>query len=71
MISNHCGVLLVQGVLFHDRMKSTELEKVRQSLVDLEESFVAANPGVQIQRVPAANSKVAAKAKGFGSVSRR
>lgn len=64
-------MLFMQGVLFHDRMKSTELEKVRQNLLDLEESFAAANPGVPVQRVPAPSSKVAAKAKGFGSVSRR
>lgn len=61
----------LQGVLFHDRMKSAEVEKVRQQLVDLEETFIAANPDVAVQRVPAASSKVAAKAKGFGSITRR
>lgn len=62
---------MLQGVLFHDRMKSSELEKVRQELVSLEEAFIAANPDVPVQRAPAASSKVAAKAKGFGSISRR
>ncbi len=61
----------MQGVLFHDRMKSSELEKVRQQLVELEETFIASNPDVAVQRVPAVSSKVAARAKGFGSISRR
>eukprot|EP00775_Hariotina_reticulata_P004972 gene4972-5213_t len=42
----------LQGVLFHDRMKPTEVEKVRQQLVALEEAFTAANPKVQVQRLP-------------------
>ncbi|KAF6255221.1 peptide deformylase [Scenedesmus sp. NREL 46B-D3] len=58
----------LQGVLYHDRMKSAELEKVRPELVALEEAFIAAHPGVPIQRVP---PPAAAKAKGFGSVARR
>lgn len=52
----------LQGVLYHDRMKPTELEKVRPRLVELEEAFLAANPGVKVQRL--APQKAAAK--GFG-----
>jgi hypothetical protein len=79
--SNHCinlplllllllllPLLLLQGVLYHDRMKSSELEKVRPELVALEQAFAAANPDVPIQRVP---PPAAAKAKGFGSVAKR
>jgi peptide deformylase len=61
-------LLLLQGVLYHDRMKAAELEKVRPELVALEEAFIAANPDVPIQRVP---PPAAAKAKGFGSVAKR
>jgi hypothetical protein len=43
-------------------MKLTELEKIRARLVELEESFLAANPGVKVQRL--APQKAAAK--GFG-----
>lgn len=63
-----CCCCLLQGVLYHDRMKSAELEKVRPELVALEEAFIAAHPGVPIQRVP---PPAAAKTKGFGSVARR
>lgn len=49
-------------MLYHDRMKPSELEKIRARLVDLEEAFIAANPGVKVQRVPAQK----AAAKGFG-----
>lgn len=52
----------LQGVLYHDRMKLRELEKIRARLVELEESFLAANPGVKVQRL--APQKAAAK--GFG-----
>jgi hypothetical protein len=48
-------------------MKPTEVEKIRPRLVELEETFLAANPGVKVQRVGAAK----AAAKGFGSPSRR
>jgi hypothetical protein len=47
---------------------AAELEKVRPELVALEEAFVAANPDVQVQRVP---PPAAAKAKGFGSIAKR
>lgn len=60
-------VACVQGVLYHDRMKPSEVEKIRPRLVELEEAFLAANPGVKVQRVGAAK----AAAKGFGSPSRR
>lgn len=61
----------VQGVLYHDRMKPSELEKVRPQLAALEEAFIAAHPGVEVQRVPPPGRPAAAKAKGFGSVSKR
>lgn len=43
----------LQGILFHDRMKPAILETVRAPLVEMEETFVAAQPGVKVQRVPA------------------
>jgi glycerate kinase len=54
-------------------MKPTEVEKVRQRLVALEEVFIAANPQVQIQRLPPAGAAggSTAKSKGFGSAARR
>ncbi|WIA31075.1 hypothetical protein OEZ86_001103 [Tetradesmus obliquus] len=58
----------LQGVLYHDRMKAAELEKVRPELLALEEAFIAAHPDVAIQRVP---PPAAAKAKGFGSIAKR
>ncbi|KAG2496147.1 hypothetical protein HYH03_005749 [Edaphochlamys debaryana] len=53
----------LQGVLFHDRMKSTVLETVRPSLVALEEEFLAANPG----QAAAVVRLKPPKAKGFGA----
>jgi peptide deformylase len=50
----------MQGILFHDRMKPSVVDSVRGSLVALEETFIKANPGVPVQRVPLP------KAKGFG-----
>ena len=41
----------LQGTLFHDRFGAAALAKNRPTLVKLEESFLAANPGSQIQRV--------------------
>lgn len=40
-----------QGILFHERMAPEVLEKVKPALVQLEEAYVTANPGVAIQRV--------------------
>jgi peptide deformylase len=48
-------------------MKSGVLETLRPSLVAMEETYLAANPGTAIQRLPPPNSKVAAKSKGFGA----
>jgi len=59
-----------QGVLYHDRMKPAALSKIRERLVALEEEFIAANPGVEVQRVAPESSKGLgfgpAKGKGFG-----
>jgi hypothetical protein len=48
---NNVGSVLLQGVLFHDRMAPEVLEKVRPALIQLEESYLTAHPGVAIQRV--------------------
>jgi len=47
-------------------MKSSELEKVKPQLLQLEDVFRAANPGVKVQGL--STPKVA---KGFGGGSRR
>lgn len=57
-----------QGVLYHDRMKQSEVDKIRQGLLDLEEAFISANPGVKVQRLGAPKK---AAAKGFGGAARR
>jgi hypothetical protein len=41
---------------------ATAAEKVRPQLLELEEAFMAANPGLKVQRVPAQKPA----AKGFG-----
>ncbi|KAF8068188.1 hypothetical protein HT031_001874 [Scenedesmus sp. PABB004] len=61
----------LQGVLYHDRMRAAELEKVRPALVALEEEFLAAHPGADVVRVPPPARPGAAKAKGFGGPARR
>ncbi|KAG1677046.1 hypothetical protein FOA52_001216 [Chlamydomonas sp. UWO 241] len=43
----------LQGILFHDRMGKDVVTGVRERLVAMEEEFVAANPGVKVQRLPA------------------
>jgi hypothetical protein len=48
-------------VLYHDRMKPAALAAVRERLVALEEEFIAANPGVAVQRLAPE-----AAPKGFG-----
>lgn len=53
---------MLQGVLYHDRMKPAEVEKIKSRLVELEETFIAANPGVKVQRL----APPKAAAKGFG-----
>ncbi|KAL6758964.1 peptide deformylase [Haematococcus lacustris] len=54
----------LQGILFHDRMRPAALAPIRPGLVELEERFSAAHPGVKIQRVgePPAPAKAS---KGF------
>ena len=47
----------LQGILFHDRMKSPALESIREPLVALEEEFVATNPGVPVKRIPPPKKK--------------
>jgi hypothetical protein len=49
-------------------MKQSELDKIRAGLLALEEQFMAANPGVKIQRL--AEAKVKAAPKGFGGARR-
>ena len=51
---------VIQGILFHDRMKGAALDAIREPLQDLEAKYVAENPGVKIQRVPESKAK-----KGF------
>ena len=51
-----------QGVLYCDRMKPDQLEKVRAGLVAQEDAYLAAHPGAKIARLPPL--KVF---KGFGS----
>ena len=41
----------MQGVLFHDRMNSKELSKVKGQLQDLEGRFEREQPGVDIRKV--------------------
>ena len=53
---------LLQGVLFHDRMKPSVLETVRPELVALEEAFLAEHPAAKVQRLAPAKG-----AKGFGA----
>lgn len=50
----HCQFLptCLQGILFCDRMKGIALEEARESLTAMEESFMAANPGAKVQRIP-------------------
>lgn len=60
----------LQGTLYHDRMKASELAKVRERIVALEEAFVAANPGVYVQRLPAPGASKASAAKGFGGAAK-
>ncbi|KAI8466027.1 MAG: peptide deformylase [Monoraphidium minutum] len=55
----------LQGVLYHDRMKASELAKIRERIVLLEEAFVAANPGVAVQRL-APEGGGGGGSKGFG-----
>lgn len=51
-------------------MKASELAKVRDRVVAMEESFMAANPGVAVQRLGAASGGggggSGSAAKGFG-----
>lgn len=58
----------LQGVLYFDRMKPAALAKVRPAIVALEETYIAAHPGAQVERLPpaAAAGAPAAKARGFG-----
>lgn len=59
----------LQGVLFHDRMLSSHLERARPQLVQLEEEYLQEHPSAQIRRVPpppAASSSPAVGA-GFGA----
>ena len=42
---------MLQGTLFHDRMKPEEMQRIKRGLVDLEEAFLKENSGAQIQRV--------------------
>lgn len=60
---------MLQGVLYCDRMKPSELERVRPQLVAMEEAFVAANPDVPVQRLPppGAAPRAGGGAKGFGA----
>jgi peptide deformylase len=49
----------LDGVLMHDRFDADSLEEARGQLVDLEETFIKANPGVAVQRIaPAAEPAV-------------
>lgn len=41
----------LQGVLFCDRMSADVLEELRKDLVNMEETFMKSNPGVEIQRL--------------------
>ncbi len=55
-------------MLYFDRMKPAALAKVRPAIVALEETYIAAHPGAQVERLPpaAAAGAPAAKARGFG-----
>jgi peptide deformylase len=44
----------LQGTLFCDRLVPEALTQMRKDLVKMEETFIAANPGVQVQRIPSA-----------------
>lgn len=41
----------LDGVLMHDRFDAPSLEAARPGLVQLEDTFVQANPGVEVQRL--------------------
>ena len=45
------SLYIVQGVLFHDRMKTKELQSIKQDLAKLEKAYREAHPGTPIQAV--------------------
>ncbi len=45
------GAARRQGVLFHDRMAPAALNSVHAQLVGLEEDYLQAYPGADVQRV--------------------
>lgn len=61
----------LQGVLFHDRMRPADVERLRPDLLALEEDFLAAHPEAapQVQRLPPPAKP--AVSKGFGGFGSR
>ena len=41
----------LQGTLFCDRMSPEVLDSVKTALVDMEEAYMASNPGADIKRI--------------------
>ena len=44
-------ILVLQGTLFHDRMKPEVVKQIKKDLVNLEEAYLSENAGAEIQRV--------------------
>ena len=42
---------MLQGTLFHDRMKPEVVKQIKRDLVELEEAYLGEHAGAQIQRV--------------------
>ena len=42
----------LQGALFCDRLVPEALTEMRKELIKMEETYIAANPGVEVQRIP-------------------
>ncbi len=44
-------ILVLQGTLFHDRMKPEVVNQIKRDLVNLEEAYLIEHAGAEIQRV--------------------
>ena len=44
-------ILVLQGTLFHDRMKPEVVKQIKKDLVNLEEAYLSEHAGAEIQRV--------------------
>eukprot|EP00798_Chlamydomonas_sp_ICE-L_P027589 gene27589-7224_t len=51
----------LQGILFHDRMKKSEVDTIREGLLAQEAEWIAANPGVDVPMLDSPKPKKAEK----------